>query len=90
MTDRQLQILQHALGLDQYGQGAMYRNHFVGGESECRPLVALGYMTEHRASELTGGDPLFRMFSESPKMSAASSSVPPSSSTSVARVCRKR
>jgi len=75
MTEAQLHTLQHALGLDQYGRGAIYRNHYVGGAKECRPLVALGYMEEFRASDLTGGDPLFRVteggkkavLSESPK-----------------------
>ena len=47
MTKSQLRILQHSLGIDQYGKGKMYRNHFcAGGEDEtvCRELVALGYM----------------------------------------------
>lgn len=47
MNPRQLEILQHALGVDQYGRGEMYRNHFcAGGDDEtiCRELVALGYM----------------------------------------------
>ena len=57
----QLHTLQHALGVDQHGQGPMYRNHYVGGEEDCRPLVELGMMTEHRPSELTGGDPWFRV-----------------------------
>lgn len=58
MTPRQLEILQHALGLDQYGQdssrrsgpGAGHRNHFCAGasdEPDCRALVALGFMQEH-------------------------------------------
>lgn len=61
MTPDQLHTLQHSLGLDQYGQGRIYRNHYVGGEGSCRPLVALGFMTEHRPSEWTGGDPWFRV-----------------------------
>ena len=47
MTHEQLEILQHALGVDQYGRGEMYRNHFCAGGSDeaiCRELVALGYM----------------------------------------------
>ena len=47
MTKEQLQILQHALGVDQYGRGQQYRNHFcAGGRDEpiCRELVAMGYM----------------------------------------------
>jgi hypothetical protein len=59
MTPEQLHILQHSLGVDQYGLGEQYRNHYVGGAEECRPLVEMGYMTEHKASEITGGDPLF-------------------------------
>jgi len=50
LTANQLQILQHALGLDQYGQGAINRNHFCAGgpdEEVCRFLVEVGYMREH-------------------------------------------
>ncbi len=49
MTNSQLQILQHSLGLDKHGHGAMFRNHFcAGGDDEpiCRSLVELGYMVE--------------------------------------------
>ena len=54
MTPRQLEILQHTLGPDQYGQGRMYRNHFCAGgvdESTCRELIALGYMEQHPTTE---------------------------------------
>ena len=47
LTEPQLHILQHALGLDQYGQGEMYRNHFCAGtgdEPTCRELVEMGLM----------------------------------------------
>lgn len=59
MTPRQLEILQHALGCDEYGQGAYpkvsphpdyypyHRNHFCAGGNDvetCKELVALGYM----------------------------------------------
>lgn len=50
MTDRQLKILQHSLGVDQYGQGPMYRNHFYAGEADqetCRELLFMGYMALH-------------------------------------------
>jgi hypothetical protein len=50
MTAKQLEILQHSLGVDEYGQGTMYRNHFCAGEDDeavCRELVALGYMQQH-------------------------------------------
>jgi hypothetical protein len=55
MTSEQLQILQHALGVDEYGQGSMYRNHFcAGGKDEeiCRELVEMGYMTRFTRSYL--------------------------------------
>ena len=57
-----LHILQHSLGLNAYGQGASYRNHYVAGETDlvrCRELVLLGYMREHAPSELSGGSPVF-------------------------------
>lgn len=47
MTPQQLQILQHALGVDEHGQGKQYRNHFCAGENDktvCQELVAMGYM----------------------------------------------
>ena len=52
---RQLEILQHSLGVDQYGQGQMYRNHFCAGvddEPTCRELVALGLMQQHQTTEV--------------------------------------
>lgn len=55
MTAEQLEILQHALGVDEYGRGDMYRNHFCAGGSDeaiCRELVALGYMTTFERSYL--------------------------------------
>lgn len=61
MTPEQLHILQHALGVDEYGRGNIYRSHYVGGEDECRQLVAMGYMTEFPASVLSGGSPWFRV-----------------------------
>ncbi len=55
-----LHILQHSLGLDQYGRGQWYRNHFVTGPdgtdfADCRALVACGLMTDHGPQELAGG-----------------------------------
>lgn len=69
MTPAQLHILQHSLGLDQYGQGDAYRNHYVAGPDcdgyeECRALVDVGMMEERRASDLTGGMPCFIVTTE--------------------------
>ena len=57
MTPRQLEILQHALGMDQYGEREKYsdRNHFCAGESDeptCRELVGLGYMKQHARTDV--------------------------------------
>jgi len=60
MTARQLEILQHSLGVDQYGQTPKgftpyTRNYFSAGvrdEPICRELVALGYMTHHGTNDI--------------------------------------
>jgi hypothetical protein len=60
MTSEQLQILQHALGVNQYGETpkgfTQYtRNYFAAGtrdEPICRELMALGYMQQHMKTEL--------------------------------------
>lgn len=64
--DSRLHILQHSLGLDQYGNGNQYRNRFVTGEgskdfADCRALVADGLMTEMAGNALSGGDSVFRV-----------------------------
>lgn len=61
-----LHILQHSLGLDQYGEGRQYRNHFVTSPGstdydDCVSLVSDGLMTQRngRGNVLTGGSDLF-------------------------------
>lgn len=66
MNEKQLHILQHSLGLDQYGRGTFYRNHFVTGEgskdhADCMALVAAGFMTVRSGNELSGGSDVFRV-----------------------------
>lgn len=49
MTSTHLQILQHALGVDEYGRGTQYRDHFAAGGEDvqlCRELIALGYLRQ--------------------------------------------
>jgi len=50
VSPRQLEILQHALGADEYGRRPRdSRNYFCAGpgdEPDCRELVAMGYMQE--------------------------------------------
>jgi hypothetical protein len=61
VTKAQLHYMQHAFGLDDYGQGSWYRNHFVSGpgcdnwEALCQ-LVELGMMVRHEPRPLFGGD----------------------------------
>jgi len=46
-----LHILQHSLGVDQYGQGEMYRNRFCAGGKDiekCQELTRIGYMVERK------------------------------------------
>ena len=64
MTLNQLSILQHTLGLDEYGRGKSYRNHFVtsSGSSDyadCCKLVELGFMQKRAGNQLSGGDDIF-------------------------------
>ncbi len=64
MEQAQLHILQHSLGLDHYGRGNSYRNHFVTGEGskdhlDCMALVAVGYMTRRAGSVLSGDADVF-------------------------------
>jgi hypothetical protein len=60
LTPTQLHILQHSLGLDQYGRGREYRNHFVTGPgshdfADCEALVDGLCMTVRRNLPLAGG-----------------------------------
>jgi len=64
ITDAQMHILQHSLGVDKYGRGEQYRNHFVTGEGSkdhaaCLRLVELGLMLRRTGNAITGGDDLF-------------------------------
>jgi hypothetical protein len=66
LTKAELHILQHSLGVDQYGQGEQYRNHFVTGEGSidhphCLALVSRGLMTVRRGNALTGDMDLFHV-----------------------------
>lgn len=61
---QQLKILQHSLGLDQYGRGRAYREHFVAGAGHsdyaaCVALTELGLMEQHKKHGLAGGSDVF-------------------------------
>jgi hypothetical protein len=60
LTESQLHIIQHSLGLDQYGRGREYRNHFVTGPgssdfADCEALVDGNCMVVRRNLPLAGG-----------------------------------
>ena len=55
-----LQILQHSLGVDQYGRGEQYRNHFATGPGGsdwdvCQELADLGLMKRYEPKAWMGG-----------------------------------
>ena len=89
-----LQIVQHTLGLDQYGQGSMYRNRFVSGpghhdQPEIDQLVAEGLMEDcssHVHPSLLGpGARLFCVTDAGIEWVKANSPKPPKISRSKAR-----
>lgn len=54
MIPAQLHILQHSLGVDKYGMGDIYRNHYCAGGTDadtCKELIALGYMEQFPTTE---------------------------------------
>jgi hypothetical protein len=62
----QLHILQHSLGLDRYGEGRQFRNHFCTGPGctdyeDCMAMVDYGLMRlcDHRV--IYGGDSAFQV-----------------------------
>ncbi|CDO35035.1 hypothetical protein [Novosphingobium sp. KN65.2] len=83
MSDKILHILQHSLGVDQFGRGEQYRNHFVTGEGSidhpiCMEAVGLGLMVIRRAKyELYGGDDVFAVTPEGKLWMAMNSPAPP-------------
>lgn len=93
VTKQQLQYMQHALGLDDYGQGTWYRNHYVAGPEcdgwkELCQLVELGLMKRHEPREIFGGDYCFVVTEEGKRHVRESSPAPPKLSRSAARYRR--
>ena len=90
MDSKQLHILQHSLGLDQYGRGSTYRSHFVTGEgsddhAECMALVEAGYMGVRKNHPLAGGDDGFWVTEAGKLAAVANSPAPPKVSRSKQR-----
>jgi hypothetical protein len=83
MQKRYLSILQHTLGLDEYGRGSRYRNHFVTGERTddypiCMELVEAGLMTRRVPPVPCGeGSCVFAVTKDGDAYIAANSPKPP-------------
>jgi len=78
--ENMLRVMQHALGVDKYGQGNQFRNHFVaGGENLvlCREAATQGLMKEHQATAISGGSPWFSVTREGIDYVATNSPVKP-------------
>lgn len=90
MNPKHLHILQHSLGLDEYGRGRMYRDHFVTGEgskdhADCMELVDAGYMGVRKNHPLSGGDDAFWVTEVGKLAAVANSPSPPKLSRSKQR-----
>lgn len=89
----ELHILQHSLGVDEYGLGEQYRNHFVTGEGSvdwpvCNELVHRGLMEVKRNHHLSGGSDCFWVTELGKKYVAENSPKPPKVSRSKQRYQR--
>ncbi len=89
-TPQQLHFMQHALGLDDYGQGTWYRNYFTSGpdcdgwEALCA-LVDSGLMRRHEPLELFGDNYCFVVTEAGKRYVREHSPKPPKVSRSKAR-----
>lgn len=77
-----LGVLQHSLGLDQYGNGSRYRNHFCAGPGSsdfklCAQATELGLMVARGPRAITGGDHLFSVTTAGDEFIAQHSPIPP-------------
>jgi hypothetical protein len=90
MNPKHIRILQHSLGVDQYGQGSQYRNHYAVGLGcdsfdDCTQLVQSGHMIDHGARESWGGMHHFAVTPKGIDSVALESPAPPKVSRSRAR-----
>lgn len=94
MNSDLLHILQHSLGVDQYGRGNQYRNHFVTGPDttdfpKCMELVGLGLMKDTGLHPICdGGDHVFTVTAKGKTAMHMNSPEPPKLSVSQARYRR--
>lgn len=82
LTPKQLGILQHALGTDQYGRGTRYRNRYVVGPgcygfTVCQELVRLGPMEDSGPNSMCQGYHFFHVTAAGNNAILEQSPVPP-------------
>lgn len=83
MIDPVLHIIQHSLGVDQFGRGDQYRNYFATDEGSidhpiCMEAVSRGLMQVRRANyEPYGGMDVFAVTAEGKLWMAENSPQPP-------------
>lgn len=90
-ASERLHILQHSLGVDQFGQGNQYRNRFVTGAGsddydDCMELVVAGLMVRRDGASLPfGGMDLFHVTDAGKAFVAEHSPKPPKLTASAKR-----
>ncbi|ADW17181.1 hypothetical protein Despr_1008 [Desulfobulbus propionicus DSM 2032] len=90
MDKELLHILQHSLGVDQYGHGEQYRNHFAtdpGGKdfAKCQQLAEIGLMKDLGTRKLWGDMHCFVVTPAGKEAVALHSPAPPKISKSKRR-----
>lgn len=90
MTSKVLHILQHSLGVDEYGRGRQYRNHFVTGPGSddfgvCQLIASVGLMEDHGPQSMAGGMHCFTVTREGIRCVSKHSPQPPKLSRSKRR-----
>jgi len=82
LTSKELDFIQHALGVNEFGCGRQYRNHFVTDAAGpdglvCERLVGKGLMERGRKDELTGGSQCYHVTFTGKRAMASESKLPP-------------
>jgi hypothetical protein len=91
LTKGHLHVLQHSIGVDRFGQGTQYRNHFVAAGSDialCDDLVSHGLMQYQGKCSLTSDLPLYCVTDSGKKYVSDHSEKPPKLSQSQLRYRR--
>jgi len=90
LTEKELDFIQHSLGVDQYGHGHQHRNHFVTDSTGsdgivCEALVAKGFMCRGRKDALSGGNQCYHVTDAGKRVMYLESRLPPAQTKSQRR-----